>query len=235
MASRVPSGLNVTATHPVAVAQLGQLLAGGRVPDPGRTVVGGGQPGPVRAERHRHHPIAVGSSASCWPVAGSQIRAVPSAGGGQPGPVRAERHQHHFAVGQLGQLLTGGRVPDPGRAVAGGGQPGPVRAERHRLHSPFVGQLGQLLTGGRVPDPGRTVGAGGGQPGPVRAERHRTNRAVVRQPGQLGPGLVSSRDAGAGRDVGEVEQGPGGGAQVEHGGGPFQGVAAASLMLGGPG
>jgi hypothetical protein len=35
-------------------------------------------------------------------------------------------------VGQLGQLLAGGRVPHPGRVGgAGGGQPGPVRAEHH--------------------------------------------------------------------------------------------------------
>ena len=123
-------------------------------------------------------PVWPVRAARCWPVAGSQIRTVPS-----PPAVASQVPSGAIATavtcagvaGEGGALLAGGRVPDPHRpVVAAGGQPGAVRGDRHRRHRAGVaGEGGALLAGGRVPDPHRPVVAAGGQPGAVRGDRHR--------------------------------------------------------------
>src|SRR5262245_38150846 len=61
-----------------------------------------------------------------------------------------------------GDGLTGGDVPDPGRAVlAGRDPPAPVGAERGAVQALGVGERrGDRLPGARVPHPGRAVEAG---------------------------------------------------------------------------
>ena len=100
-AIRVPSGLNATLVHRVLVAtqRWPDRLPGRGVPQPdGLVVAAGGDPGPVRAERHTDHRVLVAMQR--WPdrLPG---RGVPQpdgpvvAAGGDPGTVRAERHGCH--------------------------------------------------------------------------------------------------------------------------------------------
>jgi hypothetical protein len=103
------------------------------------------------------------------PVAGSQIRIVPSAPA-VASQVLSGGDRHRLpAAGVAGEgvaFLTGGRIPDPDRVVpAGGGQPGAVWGDRHRL--PAAGVAGEgvaFLTGGRIPDPDRVVPSGPRRP-----------------------------------------------------------------------
>ena len=84
VASQVPSGAIATALTRragVAPVRAGALLAGGRVPDPHRPV-----DSPAVASQVPSGAIATALTgpvwpvrvARCWPVAGSQIRTVPS-------------------------------------------------------------------------------------------------------------------------------------------------------------
>ena len=105
------------------------------------SIVGGGQPGPIRSNHQRPHPAGVaGEGVAGAPVAGSQIRTSPSsAGGGQPGPIRSH-HQRRHPAGVAGEGVAGGagdRIPDPHLPViAGGGQPGPIRSHHQRRTPP---------------------------------------------------------------------------------------------------
>jgi len=83
------------------------------------------------------------------------------------------------------QRSSGGRVPDPHRAViAAAGQHRPaIHGHRpHRFHrAPTAVPLGNPLTGGRVPDPHRAIVAAAGQHRPAshRHRAHRVHRALV--------------------------------------------------------
>ena len=113
----------------------------------------------------------------CSPVAGSQIRTVPSspalASRSRPSTVTAHTAADPALVAfQDGALLAGGGVPDPHRAVvAGAGQQLlAVHGDRaHRADPALVAfQDGALLAGGGVPDPHRAVVAARWPAGPGR-------------------------------------------------------------------
>ena len=99
----------------------------------------GGDPRPVRAERHRIHPAVVVQPGDLPPVAASNTRALPSC---LPvtiqRPVRAEGHARHAARrGSMRAISRRGCVATPARLRrAAGDDPGPVRAERRRIHRP---------------------------------------------------------------------------------------------------
>ncbi len=113
---------------------------GGRVPQPGGAVGGGGgEQGAIRRERHPDHPVGVAGQ-------GAQVRSgarVPQldgaigGGGGEPGAIVGERHRPHpvLVAGQGAQVGSGGRVPQLDGAIGGGGgEPGAIVGERHPGH-----------------------------------------------------------------------------------------------------
>src|SRR5215472_6739297 len=188
---RAPSDRVQAWLLPADPPAVGVALQPGDGPDSDALVgAAGGQPGAVRAERHRRDPPVAADLEQLLPAGRvPDPGAVIVAAGGQPGAVRAERHRPDPpVVADLEQLLPAGRVPDPGGvAGAGGGQPGAVRAERHRPDPPVAADFEQLLLAGRVPYPGAVIVAAGGQPGAVRAERHRPDPPVVADLEQLLP------------------------------------------------
>ena len=137
VASSRPSGLNATARiESVWPVRMRRQLAGGQVPQPRCLVdAGGGEQGPVRAERHPHDPAGVAGE-------GAQVLA----GGRVPQPRRlvgAPAVASRVPSGLNATLMTppwparvrrcwpvqgaqprrpGGRVPQPRRLAVGGGE-----------------------------------------------------------------------------------------------------------------
>ena len=134
VASQVPSGAIATAftgpRWPVRVARGVPSAAQVRtVP----SIAGGGQPGPVRGDRHRvHRAVVAGEGGAGGAVRGPGPHRPVVAGGGQPGPVRGDRHRVHPAVvaGQDADQRIGGQVRRrPGRPGCPGAQAGPQRGQ----------------------------------------------------------------------------------------------------------
>ena len=183
------------------VGEGGALLAGGRVPDPYRPVVAAaGQPVPSGAiATALTGPAWPVRAARCWPVAGSQIRTVPSSP-----PLASQVPSGAIATAftepvcrRGGALLAGGRVPDPHRPSCRRGRASAVRGDRHRAHRADAPGEDSAVLAGQVPSGAiataltepvwpvvarcrpvagsqiRTVvSPPAGQPGAVRGDRH---------------------------------------------------------------